>query len=53
MAVRTTVTRTALAVTVVAIGVVTIGGSVTWLVERDVAGATFTSWGDAMRWESP
>jgi voltage-gated potassium channel len=50
LAVRTTVTRTALAVTVVAFGVVTIGGSVAWLVERDVAGATFTSWGDALWW---
>ncbi len=39
-----------MAVTVVAIGVVTIGGSVTWLFERNVAGATFTSWGDALWW---
>lgn len=37
-------------VTLVAGGAVVLGGSVAWLLERDVPGRTFASWGDALWW---
>jgi voltage-gated potassium channel Kch len=51
---RTTATmtafRTSVVVTLVAAGVVVFGGWATWMIERDVPGRTFDSWGDSVWW---
>jgi voltage-gated potassium channel len=44
------VIATSVVVTVFATAVVIVGGSLTWLLERNITGATFRSWGDAVWW---
>jgi hypothetical protein len=44
------VVRTTIVITSVATVVILVGGSVTWLLERDIPGSTFGSWGDALWW---
>jgi voltage-gated potassium channel len=42
------VVRTTIVITSVATVVILVGGTVTWLLERDIPGSTFGSWGDAL-----
>jgi voltage-gated potassium channel Kch len=45
-----TARRISVVVTLVAAAAVVLGGSATWLIERDAPGRTFGSWGDALWW---
>jgi voltage-gated potassium channel Kch len=44
------VIATSVVVTVFATAVVIVGGSLIWLLERNITSATFRSWGDAVWW---
>jgi voltage-gated potassium channel len=47
---RATAVRTVIVVSGVSAGVVLLGGSAVWLLERNVSGHTWGSWGDGLWW---